>query len=38
MIVRVAFRYDDRKHLFSRVVCWLRGGDSARCAMDGKHG
>jgi hypothetical protein len=32
MIVRIAFRYDD-KRLFSRLVCLLRGGDSAHCEV-----
>lgn len=30
--VRVAFRYGDRR-LFARLVCWLRGGDSAHCEV-----
>lgn len=32
MIVRVAFRYGDRR-LFARLVCLLRGGDSAHCEV-----
>lgn len=29
-MIRVAFRYDDPR-LFSRLVTWFRGGDSAHC-------
>lgn len=32
MIVRVAFRYGDTR-LFARLVCLLRGGDSAHCEV-----
>lgn len=32
MIVRIAFRYGDTR-LFSRLVCLLRGGDSAHCEV-----
>lgn len=32
MLVRVAFRYNDRR-MFARLVCWLRGGDSAHCEV-----
>ena len=37
-MVRVAFRYGDSR-LFSRAVCWFRGGDSAHCevALDWDH-
>jgi hypothetical protein len=28
--VRIAFRFGDDR-LFSRLVCWVRGGDSAHC-------
>lgn len=31
-MVRVAFRYGDRR-LFARLVCLLRGGDSAHCEV-----
>jgi hypothetical protein len=41
VIARIAFRYNDTR-LFSRVVCLLRGGDSAHCEVaieqsDGTH-
>jgi hypothetical protein len=32
MIARIAFRYGDRR-LFARLVCLLRGGDSAHCEV-----
>ncbi len=32
VIVRIAFRYGDTR-LFSRLVCLLRGGDSAHCEV-----
>lgn len=32
MNVRIAFRYDDRR-IFARLVCLLRGGDSAHCEV-----
>ncbi len=31
-MIRVAFRYDDTR-LFARLVCFLRGGDSAHCEV-----
>lgn len=31
-MIRIAFRFND-KRLFSRLVCLLRGGDSAHCEV-----
>lgn len=31
-MIRVAFRYGDRR-IFSRLVCFVRGGDTAHCEV-----
>ena len=31
-MIQIAFRYGDTR-LFSRLVCWWRGGDSAHCEV-----
>jgi len=35
MTLRVAFRYNDPR-IFARLVCWVRGGDSAHCEVSDK--